>query len=130
MISATWEVELPSNVAHKYNIVDSSGNISSELLAGASMFRLSAKLMSILRDILDTVYRSLQSQLPNKPAFRDTELLRQSLELNDRLDEFSALMPERLINFLEAASSVDLGRAWDLSLHEQAIITRSVPPTC
>jgi hypothetical protein len=86
--------------------------------------------MSILRDILDTVYRSLQSQLPNKPAFRDTELLRQSLELNDRLDEFSALMPERLINFLEAASSVDLGRAWDLSLHEQAIITRSVPPTC
>jgi hypothetical protein len=84
--------------------------------------------MGILHEILETVYSSSRSRLDDKPGSRDAELLRQSLELNDQLDQLLALMPERLSGFVALPQSANRGRAFDISLHEQALITRSVCP--
>jgi hypothetical protein len=126
-IFCTWDVELPADVDREYNTVDSSGRIVSENLPGASMFGLSVKLMRILHEILGTVYPSSRSRLDDKPGSRDAELLRQSLELNDQLDQLLALMPERLSSFVALPQSANHSRAFEISLHEQALITRSVP---
>lgn len=91
------------------------------------MFLLSLKLMRILHEILETVYSNSKSRLADTPGSRDGELLRQSLELNDQLDQLLTFMPERLSSFVALPQSANCSRACELSLHEQALITRLVP---
>ena len=126
-ISRTWDVELPADVDREYNTVDSSGRTISEILPGVSMFWLSVRLMRILHEILESVYSASRSRLDDKPGSRNAEWLRQSLELNDQLDELLALMPERLSSFLATSQIANGSRPCEISLHEQALITRSVP---
>ena len=126
MTSLTCEVELPSEDDQGYNAVDPSGNISREVIPGASMFRLSVKLIGILHRILQATYLAAQPRLVDKSGSRDAELLRQSLELNDQLDEFLATMPDRLSSFVAISPSQNYSRACNFTLHEQALITRSV----
>ena len=124
--SRTWDVELPSDVDREYNTVDSSGSMSSELMSGVPIFWLSVRLLGNLHEILDTVYSSSRSRLDERPGSGDAELLRQSLELNDQLDQFLASMPERLSSFVTIPPSKNHNHACEFSLHEQALLTRSV----
>ena len=90
------------------------------------MFWLSVRLLGILHEILDTVYSSSRSRLDERPGSGDAELLRQSLKLNDQLDQLLAFMPERLSNFIAIPPSTNHDHACKFSLHEQALLTRSV----
>lgn len=125
-ISHAWEVDLPSDVDVQCNTIGAGGETFPEMVPGASVFRISLQLMGILREILETIYQNPQRQLADRQGSSDRELLRQSLELNDRLDQFLATMPEGPSTFLATAPSMTQSRAWGLSLHEQALITRSV----
>lgn len=124
VVSRNCDVQLPSDVDHEYTTVDSSGTVSSESIPGASMFRLSVQLLVILHGILEKIYSSSPSQLTDRSRSRDTELLRQCLELNDQLDTFLASMPDRLRSFVAAKPSEDFSRACNFNLHEQALVTR------
>lgn len=125
-ISRTRDVEAPADVDRECNTIDPSGNICSELLPGAPMFLLSVRLMRILHEVLEKVYQGSISRLADTPASRIAELLQQSLELNDQLDQLLAAMPERLSCFVAIPQSSNDGRACEFSLHEQALITRLV----
>jgi hypothetical protein len=90
------------------------------------MFRLSVKLLNILHGILETIYLNFQSQPTEKPSSRNVELIRKILNLNHQLDEFLTSMPERLSIFITLAASSGRGSVREFSMHEQALITRSV----
>lgn len=90
------------------------------------MFGLSVKLLRILHHILQATYLAAQPRLVDQSGSRNAEQLRQSLELNDQLDEFLATMPDRLSSFVAIPPSQNYSRACNFTLHEQALITRSV----
>jgi len=125
MISRASDVRLPSEV--DCTIVDFDGATSTELIPGAPMFCLSIKLLDIFHEILETVYtgsrRKINDRFRSRPG--DDELLGKSLTLNHQLDRFLASTPERLRTFI-GTSSTNCDQACDLSLHEQALVTRLV----
>lgn len=94
------------------------------------MFCLSVKLLDIFHEILETVYMGSKHKFHDRfrSVPRDEELLRKSLKLNHQLDQFLVSMPERLASFI-ATSSTNCDQACDLSLHEQTLVTRSIPPS-
>jgi len=128
-ISRSSDVQLPSAVDREHTIEGVGGNASKQLIPGAPMFCLSIKLLDIFHEILETVYagskRKVNDSFRSGPV--DEELLRKSLKLNHQLDQFLASTPERLGSFI-ANSSTNCDQACDLSLHEQALVTRLVPP--
>jgi hypothetical protein len=126
MVSRTCNVQLPSNVDQEYTTADLEVNVSRGLIPGASMFRLSVKLLNILHGILETIYLNFQSQPTEKPSSRNVELIRKILNLNHQLDEFLTSMPERLSIFITLAAWSGRGSVREFSMHEQALITRSV----
>jgi hypothetical protein len=126
MVSRTCNVQLPSNVDQEYTTADLDSNVSRGLILGASMFRLSIKLLNILHGILETIYLNFQSQPTERPGSRDVELIRKILELNHQLDGFLTSVPERLSSFITRAASSGCGSVGEFSMHEQALITRSV----
>jgi hypothetical protein len=75
---------------------------------------------------LETIYLNFQSQPTERPGSRDVELIRKILDLNHQLDEFLTSMPERLSSFITLAASSGCGSVREFSMHEQALITRSV----
>lgn len=121
------DVQLPSAVDHEHTHKGVGGKVSQELMPGAPMFCLSIELLDIFHEILETVYtgsrRKVDGRFRSRPG--DEELLGNSLKLNHQLDQFLASTPERLSTFI-ATSSTNCDQACDLSLHEQALVTRFV----
>jgi hypothetical protein len=126
MISRVCGVQLPSDVDKEYTTTDVNGNSSRGLIPGVAMFRLSVELLNILHRVLNTIYESDQSQLACRSGSQDVELLRKTLDLNHRLDEFLASLPNRLSSFITLAPLAGYGRACEFNMHEQALLTRLV----
>ena len=126
MISRASEVPLPSNADRDYTTIDLDGVDSRERIPGASMFCLSVKILNVIYEILETVYLENPSRIADRSESRDADLLGKCLKLNTQLDQCLTSMPDRLSRFIASSPSMKWTPPCNLSLHEQALVTRFV----